>query len=82
MKYRLSSTPRGNFLLVRLARAAEVYETLAEAGIRLGYAPRLPGLEGHLRLTVGPTAEKDDLLSALRSILPGPSTKSHTVGYD
>jgi histidinol-phosphate aminotransferase len=59
---------RGNFLLIKLDRAAEVYQGLALAGIRIRYAPLIPGLEGHLRLTVGTTEQNDALLTRLEEL--------------
>jgi len=50
-----------NFLLLRTTQAPHLYDALAQAGVRLRHAPLIPGLEGHLRVTVG-TREEDDLL--------------------
>ena len=49
-----------NFLLLRLDGAAQAYEQLAKQGVRVRYAPKIPGLADHLRLTVG--APKDNAL--------------------
>ena len=59
----------GNFLLVRTDRAAELYEALARRGIRLRHAPLIPGLAGHLRVTVGTRAEGDLLVESLAELL-------------
>ncbi len=61
-----------NFLLLRAPRARELYEGLARAGLRLRYAPLIPGLEGHLRVTVGAPAEDDLLVELLAGLLDAP----------
>jgi histidinol-phosphate aminotransferase len=58
-----------NFLLLRVDRAAEVYAGLARAGVRVRYAPRIPGLEGRLRVTVGLAAQSELLIAELRRLL-------------
>jgi histidinol-phosphate aminotransferase len=58
-----------NFLLLRTSRAAELYEALAREGVRVRYAPLIPGLEGHLRITVGTREEGDMLLELLVQLL-------------
>lgn len=58
-----------NFLLLRTERARELYEGLAGRGIRVRYAPLIPGLEGHLRVTVGTPTEDDLLLDLLRDLV-------------
>lgn len=58
-----------NFVLLRTARAGELYDGLARAGVRVRYAPRIPGLEGHLRITVGTPDQDDLLLAALARLL-------------
>lgn len=57
-----------NFLLLELEDAAEVYDGLARRGIRVRYAPKIPGLEGHLRITVGSPEHNDLLVETLRDI--------------
>lgn len=59
---------RANFLLLRVEGAAILYEKLAGLGLRVRYAPKLAGLEDHLRITVGTPAQNDRLLEALASL--------------
>jgi histidinol-phosphate aminotransferase len=71
---RLGLTPapsQANFVLVRVDDAASVHEALALRGIRVRYAPRLAGLEHHLRITVGTAEENDLVLRELGELLLG-----------
>ncbi len=62
----------GNFLLVRVAGAAEVRRLLRdEHSVLVRDFSSSPGLEGCLRLTVGTREENDALLDALATILRG-----------
>jgi histidinol-phosphate aminotransferase len=54
-----------NFLLVRFADAAAVFDRCAAAGLLVRDFSRRPGLEGCLRITVGSEPENRRLLEAL-----------------
>ncbi|HVB48669.1 MAG TPA: histidinol-phosphate transaminase [Burkholderiales bacterium] len=58
----------GNFITIRVGKAAEVYKRLLRRGVIVrpvtGY-----GLPGHLRVTVGTAAENDKFLAALAASL-------------
>ena len=58
-----------NFLLVRMARATAIYESLAERGVVVRSFDRPGPLAGCLRVTVGTEDENDWFLDALRAIL-------------
>lgn len=62
---------RANFVLFRVAgpsrRATELHGALARAGVRVRDVGGLPGLAGHLRVTVGTPADNDAFLTALRA---------------
>ncbi len=66
----LAPTPgRGNFLLFAVGgppeRARALHRALADAGVRIRDVGGLPGLAGHLRVTVGTRAENDRFLTEL-----------------
>ncbi len=65
----------GNFLLVRLPRAAEVRRLLRDNySILVRDFSATPGLEGCLRITVGTPEENGAVLAALRELAgPGPA---------
>ena len=52
-------------------RAAAIHAALAAAGVRIRDVSRLPGLAGHLRVTVGTPDEDDGFVAALRDALAG-----------
>jgi histidinol-phosphate aminotransferase len=58
-----------NFVLVRLARALEVFEDLKRRGVLVRCFPEHPMVKDCLRLTVGTPAENDRLVEALRTAL-------------
>jgi histidinol-phosphate aminotransferase len=64
---------RANFVLFAMAgeagRARVVHQALARAGVRVRDVGGLPGLAGHLRVTVGTRADNDLFLSALGAVL-------------
>ena len=61
---------QGNFVLVRLPRAAEVRRRLRdEHSILVRDFSAAPGLAGCLRITVGTPNENDEVLSALASLI-------------
>lgn len=61
---------RANFICFRLERdASQVHRTLAEAGVRIRNLRGLPGLDAHLRVTVGTPEENDAFLEALAKAL-------------
>jgi histidinol-phosphate aminotransferase len=55
----------GNFILFAVEDARGVNERLLDQGIRLRDVSSMPGLERHLRVTVGDAAENDLFLAAL-----------------
>jgi histidinol-phosphate aminotransferase len=56
---------RANFLLFAVEDPAAVYAGLLRAGVRIRDVSGMPGLDRHLRVTVGTPAENDLFLSAL-----------------
>jgi histidinol-phosphate aminotransferase len=62
---------RANFLLFSPSPkdAAAVYGGLLQHGIRLRNVSSMPGLDNHLRVTVGTVQENDLFLEALGKIL-------------
>lgn len=60
----------GNFVLVQVDDPDGLYEALLARGIVVRNRSRQPKLAGCLRLTIGTPQENDDLLDALRSLLP------------
>jgi histidinol-phosphate aminotransferase len=64
---------RANFVLVGVAgpaeRAQTVHQAMARAGVRVRDVGALPGLAGHLRVTVGTRDENDLFLAALDEAL-------------
>ena len=59
----------GNFLLLRVDRAREVFEAMLASGVLVRDFSTLPRLEGCLRVTVGTPEENDRFLSALKESL-------------
>ncbi len=60
---------RANFILFAVPDAAATYQGLVARGVRLRDVSSMPGLAGHLRVTVGNEAENDLFLDALNSCL-------------
>ena len=58
-----------NFLLFSVPDAKWVYDQLLEAGIRIRRQDHLPGLDGHLRVSMGTPNENDRFLDALTRVL-------------
>jgi histidinol-phosphate aminotransferase len=58
-----------NFILFRVDRARRVYRDLLDRGVRIRDVGGLPGLEGHLRVTVGTGEENRIFLEALKEVL-------------
>lgn len=59
-----------NFLLVKIDQAKNIYRALAERGIIVRYRGDEPRCENGLRITVGTEDENNELLNALKSLLP------------
>ncbi len=57
-----------NFILFRVDNADDVYDGLLERGVRIRNTSRMPGLENHLRVTIGKKEENDAFIEALSSI--------------
>lgn len=57
-----------NFLLFRVADPAAVHSGLLRHGVLVRRQDHLPGLEGHLRVTVGSPADNDAFLAAARAV--------------
>jgi histidinol-phosphate aminotransferase len=60
---------RANFILFALPGAPAAHAALAAAGVRIRNVGGLPGLSGHLRVTIGTAAENDLFLTELASAL-------------
>jgi len=58
-----------NFVLFKIARAREVYSSLAREGVIVRFRGDEPHCENGLRLTIGTPDENDLFLSALKTIL-------------
>lgn len=58
-----------NFILMKVPAASQTYNRLIECGIRLRNMCHLPGLESHLRVTVGTREQNEGFLEALRSVI-------------
>jgi histidinol-phosphate aminotransferase len=56
---------RGNFLMFEVEDAASTYRGLLERGVRIRDVSGLPGLDQHLRVTIGSRPENDLFLGAL-----------------
>jgi histidinol-phosphate aminotransferase len=56
----------GNFLLVKVKTADELYDHLAKAGIVVRNRSKVPLCEGCLRITIGNPAENDKMISIIR----------------
>ena len=57
-----------NFILFKVDEPDRVYEELLKRGIRIRNTSRMPGLENHLRVTIGKKEENDAFLEALTAI--------------
>jgi len=55
----------GNFITVRVGKAAEVYKKLLKRGVIVRPVGGGYGLPEHLRITIGTAAENDKFLAAL-----------------
>jgi histidinol-phosphate aminotransferase len=56
---------RANFLLFQPPDAASTYQGLLDRGVRLRDVSSMPGLDNHLRVTIGTAEENDLFLEAL-----------------
>jgi len=59
----------GNFITVRVGKAAEVYKRLLRRGVIVRPVGGGYGLPEHLRVTIGTAQENDKFLSALAASL-------------
>lgn len=59
----------GNFLLIRVPRAGEVFRAMLNRGVLVRDFSTLPLLEGCLRVTVGTPTENDTFLTALKEAM-------------
>jgi histidinol-phosphate aminotransferase len=57
-----------NFILFKVGDANSVYDGLLRRGIRIRNVSALPGLAGHLRVTIGTHEENDMFLEALKEV--------------
>lgn len=61
-----------NFILIRLARAAELNEHLESLGIGVRYfSPDAAGLKNCLRISIGTRLENDEVFSTIKNFLEG-----------
>ena len=61
-----------NFLLIRLARAAELAEYLEALGIGVRYfSPTAAGLKNCLRISIGTRMENDEVFAAIKNFVEG-----------
>ncbi len=58
-----------NFILFRVEDADRIYNGLLERGVRIRNTSRMPGLENHLRVTIGKKEENDAFIEALTAVL-------------
>jgi histidinol-phosphate aminotransferase len=59
----------GNFITVRVGKAAEIYKKLLKRGVIVRPVGGGYGLPEHLRVTIGTAAENDKFLAALAASL-------------
>jgi histidinol-phosphate aminotransferase len=59
---------QGNFLLFAVPDAAAAYQRLLEQGVRVRDVSSMPGLDSHLRVTIGSVEDNDVFLEALSGL--------------
>ncbi|MDR0515055.1 MAG: histidinol-phosphate transaminase [Coriobacteriaceae bacterium] len=69
---------QANYILVRVANASELWQTLYDQGVLVRDLSRAPHLKDCLRITVGTAAENQKLLAALGKALGGQTDKGES----
>jgi len=67
---KISSVPSsGNFIMFKVDAPDNVFQGLAEAGVRIRSLNAIPGLSGYVRVTVGTKEENDLFLAKLKAVV-------------